>query len=270
MKKILFSVFIMVTLLCTMCSGCKKHSASANSTVVNCNPDSARFDTVVLLVMGQSNAANFGETRYAAACSQAVNFYNGIYYPLSDPLYGAKGDGGSVWSRLGDMLIQNSFARVVIIAPVAIGGTSIQQWKPSGVNNHFITETIAALQAKGLKITHVLWHQGESNHASMNPLVTPVQNGQQYTHDFLELVAQLRSLGVNAPIFPAIATHCGVTANDTVLESAQRHLANDSLGIFNGPNTDSLGNEYRFDQCHFNTNGLHVHALLWKEILLAH
>lgn len=144
-----------------MCSGCKKKTAEKISTpiVVDCNPTGARFDTVVLLVMGQSNAANFGETKYTATCTQSLNFYNGNYYALSDPLFGAKGVGGSVWSRLGDMLVQNRFAKYVIIAPVAIGGTSIQTWAPGGANNHLITETIAALHAKGLKITHVLWHQ---------------------------------------------------------------------------------------------------------------
>lgn len=256
-----------MAVFCLTFIACKKTS---DTIPVNCYSGETKIDTAVLLVLGQSNAANFGKTLYTSYCPQTINFYQGNYYPLADPLKGANGSAGSVWSRLGDLLIQEGFAHVVIIAPAAIGGTTIQQWKPGGEFNHQITETITSLQSKGLTITHVLWHQGESNNTVLYPLVSAVENAQQYRTDFLELVAQLRSLGVDAPIFPAITTKCATITIDEELENIQRKLANDSLGIFNGPNTDLLGSEFRYDDCHFNDNGLHVHALIWASILLSH
>ncbi len=233
-------------------------------------PLQTKMDTAVLLVLGQSNAANFGESTYAAKSRGTFNFYLGNYYPLADPLLGAKGNKGSVWSRLGDTLIQKGFAKVLIIAPVAIGGTTLVQWKPGGINNHLIVETINALQTKGLTITHILWHQGESDHTIHNILMSAADNATQYRNNFLELARQIRSLGVQAPIFTAIATQCSGMPADTMLQKAQRDLSNDTMKIYTGPNTDSLGTEYRFDGCHFSNSGLLKHASLWSGILFTH
>ncbi|MFN8239031.1 MAG: sialate O-acetylesterase [Chitinophagales bacterium] len=242
---------------------------SSPTHTINCYPNTTQKDTAVLLVIGQSNAANFGLTTHLAACEHVLNFYAGDFYPCADPLKGAAGTKGSVWSRLGDVLIDSAFAKVVIIAPCAIGGTTLQQWKPGGINNHYIIETIQQLQAKGLTITHILWHQGEANNSSALLFSAAQQNARQYQTDFRELVAQIRSMGVEAPVFPAIATQCRQSA-DTLLQHAQRELASESAGIFNGPNTDALGDEYRFDGCHFNEEGLNKHAQLWADILLKH
>jgi hypothetical protein len=253
-------------LICFMVNACKKEQRAP----VDCSPAITLSDTAVLLVLGQSNAGNFGDARYTAQCSNAQNFYQGQFYPLADPLHGANGDGGSVWSRLGDMLIANGLSKKVIIAPASVGGTYIEQWKPGGELNHLITETIESLRSKGLTITHVLWHQGEANNTGLNPGVPPAENAAHYRDCFLAIVQQLRSLQVDAPVFIAVATRCGNLVPDEELQRVQRELAVDSLGIFNGPDTDLLGSAYRYDDCHFNELGLEVHALLWADILLAH
>lgn len=241
-----------------------------NTSDSSCNSTSPKHDTVVLLVLGQSNAANAGGEKYTSPCSQTQNFYNGNVFPLADPLQGSNGDGGSVWSRLGQQLVENNFAGHVIIAPAAIGGTRIEQWIQGGDLHHLIVETVASLQSKNLKVTHVLWHQGESNHTLYNTQLTATQNAEAYRQNFLLLVQQLRAMGVDAPIFPAMTSRCGNSPSDTALIRAQKALANNALGIFNGPNTDILGSEYRYDNCHFNGLGLKVHALLWANAIAAY
>jgi hypothetical protein len=263
------SVFFITCLLSFFLFSCSK-DPKINTTDYTCNAGTPIHDTVVLLVLGQSNAANAGSEKYTSPCAQTQSFYNGNVYPLADPLQGSNGDGGSVWSRLGQQLVENNFAAHVIVAPAAVGGTRIEQWIPGGDLNHLITETISSLQSKHLKITHVLWHQGESNHAALNTSLSPTQNAQLYQQNFHLLVQQLRALGVDAPVFPAMTSRCGPTPSDTALIAAQRKLANDSLGIYNGPNTDILGNEYRSDNCHFNALGLKTHAVLWVAALAGH
>ncbi len=258
-----------ILVACVVFASCKRDPKIEWNTTL-CESGVAKHDTVVLLVLGQSNAANAGEELYTSVCSQTQNFYNGAFYPLADPLKGSNGDGGSVWSRLGELLIQNNFAAHVIVAPAAVGGTTIEQWIDGGALNHLIVETIASLQSRNLKVTHVLWHQGESNNSYFNQQITPTQNAENYRANFLKLVAQIRALGVYAPIFPAMTSRCAQLTTDTALLRVQRELANDSLGIFNGPNTDIMGNEYRFDQCHFNGLGLKTHALLWAESINGH
>jgi hypothetical protein len=56
---------------------------------------------MVALVFGQSNSANSGETPYKSR-QGVYNFYKGKLYRAQDPLLGATGDGGSVWTRLGN------------------------------------------------------------------------------------------------------------------------------------------------------------------------
>lgn len=234
-----------------------------------CNVESPKHDTVVLLVLGQSNAANAGKGLYYFDCDKATNFYKGQFYPIKDPLYGANGNGGSVWSRLAQLLIVHNFANHIIIAPCAIGGSAIEQWTPGGDLHYLLEETITALQQSQLNVTHVLWHQGESNNIALNPNLTPQENAQFYKDQFLILSNYLRANNINSPIFLAQTSRCASMESDYDLLQAQQDLAIDSLNIFNGPNTDIIGNEYRYDDCHFNSKGLEKHAQLWSDILLA-
>ena len=112
----------------------------------------------------------------------------------------------------------------------------------------------------------MLWHQGESNHFLFTS-VEPHQNAINYTNNFHLLANHLRDLKVTAPIYPAVATYCASNVFDTLLQQAQYALADSNLGIFNGPNTDMLGNEYRYDNCHFDETGLDMHATLWLEAI---
>ncbi len=263
MKSLAHLLFLFVIFFLNAC----KTDASLTVVKRDCTNNTPVTDTLVLLVMGQSNAANAGETRYESHCQNTFNYFEEMLYPLSDPLKGSNGDAGSVWSRLGDKIVEHNFARTVIIAPCAMGGTRIEQWIPSGDLNHLISETVEHINNSGLKVTHVLWHQGESNHVLVSGGLTAEQNAANYTANFHLLVNYLRSIGIDAPVFPAMATRCA-GAPDFVLQDAQRNLANDSLKIFNGPNTDSLDNAYRYDNCHFSKTGLNVHAQLWLEAIM--
>ena len=262
-NKFITAYFFCFLLLANAC----KTDKSLTVIKYDCTTGVPVHNTLVLLVMGQSNAANAGETKYEAHCQNTFNYYEETLYPLKDPLKGANGDAGSVWSRLGDKIVEHNFARTVIIVPCAVGGTKIEQWIPGGDLNHLIAETVQHLHNSGLTVTHVLWHQGESNHVDYSGGLTPVQNAANYTNNFHVLLNYLRSIGINAPVYPAMATRC-VGEPDFVLQEAQRNLANDSLNIFNGPNTDSLDNAYRYDNCHFNKTGLNVHAQLWLDVLM--
>lgn len=265
-RNLLPVALITMLLFLLLSSACNKNNVPAIEKR-DCNTRVPMRDTVVLLVMGQSNAANAGKVLYTAHCNNTFNFYGGSLYALNDPLKGANGTGGSVWGRLADKLIERNFAATVIVVPCAIGGTKIEQWVPGGEYNHLISETIQYLNSAGLKPTHVLWHQGESNHVAFSNGLSAQQNADNYTANFDLLVNYLRAQGIAAPIYPAITTIC-MGAPDAALENAQRNLANAGRQIFNGPNTDTLGSEFRYDNCHFNEAGLNQHADRWADILM--
>jgi hypothetical protein len=215
---------------------------------------------MVALVFGQSNAANYGETRYTSRARVDV-LVDGKLLRASDPLPGANGIGGSVWTRLGDLLITAGRYDRVIFVPAAFGGSEISEWTPE-VKRHFrlVESQIRSAQGSGLRFTHLLWHQGESDAAlGIHPT--------DYRLRFYAVLKGIRELGVDAPVYVAQATRCGAYGENKDIRWVQRDLVNHDIGIWQGPDTDALGPEYRHDGCHFSTRGLTAHAGLWLEYL---
>jgi hypothetical protein len=236
----------------------------ADRQVVSCAPFTASNPRhAVLLTFGQSNSANFGAIRYTASANVLnFNIHDGKCYLSADPLFGADGDGGSVWGRLGDQLIESGAFDRVLIVPFGIGGTALREWTTGGRLHPRVKFAAQQLKLAGIAPTHVLWHQGEDD-------VREGTSTSAYIEMFAELVKALRDYGINAPVFPAVASICDNLGSDTI-RSAQRALPERIVGVYPGPDTDSLSDmRDRFDYCHFSERGLIAHARLWKEAILA-
>jgi hypothetical protein len=226
--------------------------------------DCARFapgtpDTAVLLTAGQSNAANYGQMPIAPRDSVFnFNWFDGRCYRARDPLLGPDGNGGSVWTRLADLLVSRGEYEQVLIAPIAVGGSALRRWIPGGDLHTRLVETQLRLERAGLRVTHVLWHQGERD----AELDTPAD---EYTEQFGALVATLRELGIDAPVYPAVASACGGPGSESI-RAAQRGLPLRFEGVRPGPDTDALADfTHRYDACHFSDAGLDAHAHLWLD-----
>lgn len=207
---------------------------------------------MVAIAFGQSNSANYGDAK-ASSGPGVYTFYEGICFKASDPLPGATGNGGSVWTRLGDMLVGGRDYDRVIFAPIGVGNTRIADWAPGGQLHERLTRAIDELRAAGLEPTHLLWHQGESDYATPAAI---------YEAGFRAMLGSIRARGVNAPIFVSVATWYENIINQEI-QKAQRSLVNPGAGIFAGPDTDRLGIPYRHDGAHFNSEGMRAYAELW-------
>ncbi len=214
---------------------------------------------MVALVFGQSNAGNWGESRRVAG-PRVFNFFRGRYERARDPLPGANGNGGSVWTRLGDKIIAAKLYDRVVFVPASISATEIAQWAPGGLLHKDLLRNVREARQARLTFTHLLWHQGESDAV----LGTPAE---AYRQSFVEMLAAIRALGVDAPAFVAIATRCGQYPPNETIRSAQLSLADPALGIFIGPDTDQLDERYRYDGCHFSDIGLDAHAEMWLQVI---
>lgn len=223
---------------------------------VTCQKLLTSKNLMVAIVFGQSNSANFGE-KPGASKDDAYMFFDGICFHAKDPMPGANGDGGSVWTRLGDMLIDEGMYDTVLFVPLGIGGTRMSEWAPGGRFHGRVIGAIAKLRLEGFEPTHMLWHQGESDYA------TP---GEIYKAEFRAMLGNIRAQGVDAPIFVSVATWYNNIINQEI-EQAQRELVNPEADIFAGPDTDRLGIPYRYDGSHFNEAGLTRFAELWVEAL---
>lgn len=214
--------------------------------------------TAIIVVHGQSNAANWGSTRYTAR--EAVDNFDpgtGKCFAAADPLLGADGTGGSFATRLGDMLIQSGRYERVIFMPIAKGGASLSFLNNEGAE--LTNNGIARLKAAGLTPTHILFQQGERD-----ALMTTT--AEQYAALLHQLVERFRAAGFDAPFYVSHSAKCDYAGptNIAAVRAGQLSAVDTALNIRRGPDTDTIGNEGRSpDGCHMNEIGTIANAALW-------
>jgi hypothetical protein len=217
--------------------------------------------TAVIVTMGQSNATNSGDTIYTAK-RDVLNFNinDGKCYRAKDPLLGTTGIGGNFATQLGDILIERGDYDRIVIVPVAVDSTHIEQWAPGGELHFRALMASARMFSAGMSPDYVLWQQGEGNKPKSQHDI------ERYTMDVRAIVQSLRRSGSKAPFFVALTTICGGTPYEPTRQ-AQRAAISPELGIFLGPDTDALGPEFRYDGCHFNRDGQIRQAELWVDAI---
>ena len=224
--------------------------------------------STVILTFGQSNAANAGEERYAARGAVHVfNIFDMRFYRAVDPLPGASHDGGSVWGRVGDKLIDAGIARSVLVVPIAFGATYI---KDCALGGHYYRRVLFALhrlKSAGIKIDMLCWHQGEAdaNHTDMS--------AAEYCAHFQSMLRALRDGGVKAPVYVALATLCEGEPhpyqNAVEIRRGQKKAISIRDHVLPGPDTDLIGIEHRRDGCHFSASGQELAAQSWFKAITA-
>jgi hypothetical protein len=226
--------------------------------------------TAVLLLIGQSNAANHAGQRYRSEHGEAiVNFFDKQCYVAASPLLGSDGTSGEYWTELGNLLLDRGSFDRVILAPAAISGSEVSRWAQGGDLNGVMIETVSQLQRRGYRVTHVLWVQGEIDYVKGT-------NEKDYHDRFVSLVSSLRSHGVPAPVYVAVATKCLGASNkgtrfhsaDNPIARAQLALRDPGADLIGGVNSDALLDELdRYDDCHFGSSGQQKVARAWADLL---
>jgi hypothetical protein len=219
--------------------------------------------TAVLLVAGQSNAANSQNHRYQSPDDRVLNFSEGHCYRAASPLLGANDKNGESWTLLGLKLIRAGLYDRVVLIPAAVGGSAIKRWATGGDLNAILMTVIRAAKAR-YAITAVLWDQGATDFALQTP-------EELYRSDLKSLIDDIRAEGVTAPFF---ITRCSVGGDnwteDNPVARAQAALA-DGETIFDGPNTDrDVLRSDRYDGYHFAASGQEKWTDSWVQLLGAH
>lgn len=218
--------------------------------------------TAIIVVHGQSNAANYGSARHTSR--EAVDNFDpasGKCFAAADPLLGTDGLGGSFATHLGDMLIQAGRYDRVILVPIARGGASLAFLNDEGAK--LVTNAIAKLKAAGLTPTHILFQQGETD-----ALMTTT--AEQYAALLHQLVKRFRSEGFDAPFYVSRSAKCDYAGpkNTMAVRAGQLAAIDAALDIRHGPDTDTIGNEGRSeDGCHMNQIGTIANATLWASFI---
>jgi Carbohydrate esterase, sialic acid-specific acetylesterase len=220
--------------------------------------------TAVILIAGQSNAANSGAQRHTTHYPDRVlNFVAGRCFVAASPLLGSTGLAGEPWTPLADQLIQSGSYDHIILASVAVSGSAIFQWAVGGELNTTMKPLVMELVSR-YRVTHVLWHQGESDFIIGT-------DAARYKEQFLSFAASLRAEGVDAPIYVSKATRCGPGWKaPNAVRIAQQDLVDTQSGVERGIDTDLLLEfQDRYDDCHFAESGLLKSANAWADLLLS-
>lgn len=221
--------------------------------------------TAVILIAGQSNAANAAAQRHETRHPDRVlNFVSGGCYIAASPLLGSNGFAGEPWTLMADDLIDARAFDRVILAPVAVGGSTVAQWAKGGALNASMIPLIQDLVTH-YRVTHVLWHQGESDFALKT-------DPARYKQEFLSFADTLRANAVDAKIFVSTATRClPGWFEPNPIQAAQRELAASGPHFEAGVDTDKLLLvEDRYDDCHMADSGEVKTASAWAALLARH
>ena len=224
----------------------------------------------VYLTAGQSNSANWGTP--AGVCADdrvsSYNYSNGSWAKAADPMPGAGGEGGSVWTRLGDLLAARDNLPVAF-ACMGEGSSQVADWVPvtGGYYASHITAAVQAFPVNGFRA--FLWHQGESDAlASSGPAV--------YQTRLNSVISQSRvDAGWSVPWYISEASfHPGsaLSQEEPVVEGQRRVIEGDAL-VFPGPVTDDFHLNGGVENTgwgygvHFNAAGLADFAAQWAAVL---
>lgn len=217
----------------------------------------------IYVTCGQSNAANFGSPPGVVTDDRvsAWNYTNGAWTKAADPMPGARGGGGSVWTRLGDLLAARENVPVAF-ACLAVGGTRVSQWVPPGGNYPRLSAAMNGFPMDGFRA--ILWHQGESDSLAFT-------SGSVYQSRLESAIARSRvEAGWPVPWFVAEASfhpNSNLSQEEPVVSGQRSTIYRDPL-VFPGPVTDDFHLEGKLsDAVHFNGAGLADHAAQWAAIL---
>lgn len=228
-------------------------------------PRGGRIGTFI--IAGQSNGENAHDLGYKAA--NPLNILNldplrGGVYLATEPLVGCATHSdptktGNMLLVAADLLVSRNVFSDVVLIPVAMGGSTIAMW--DGGPTEFWKGIMASYRRgadAGLAITGILWQHGESD----NALATPAA---KYVSDFMSMAGKVQASGCSAPWMIANGSY-NDGAISTVIQAALRSLVDGKTRLY-GADTDSLGDEFRYDRTHLNMAGKLAGAKLWAQAI---
>jgi Carbohydrate esterase, sialic acid-specific acetylesterase len=264
-KKILLTTCIVLVTNSTHAQNAIKNPAVDSQEQVSFSILTPNRKTMIALTFGQSNAGNRGQIPYTPHNESVLNYYEGKLYRAKDPLLGATGPGGSVWTHLGDLLIDSGLYKKVIFIPIAIGNTDIECWA-TGECFQKLKETLKRLDSQHIKLTHIFWHQGESDNLENTPK-------QKYKASLKIILQTLRNHHQQADFYVSIASYHNEAITkrlgvDPVIRQAQKEFISENKGVIVGPDTDQLIYAiHRYDGVHFSGFGMKAFANLWLKAI---
>ena len=221
------------------------------------------MDHKTIVIIGQSNAANYGEKRNNSISNVYVLF-NEIISVAKDPILGASGDGGSCWIPVAEQIIKHSNVESILISNMAEGSSTVFDWTGEGRFSRKLHKIFDSLRKVKIEPDFVIWQQGEQD----NLLKT---SKEKYKSNLEEVAKTIKCYFSNTKIFISLTSFHPNTEpkiNINIRES-QLEIISESDYIFKGPDTDAIiSTEDRYDLIHFSAIGSQKLSNKWSEKLI--
>lgn len=214
---------------------------------------------LIVLILGQSNAANYGEHLNSSDKNIFMYFQKRIY-KAKDPILGASGKKGSIWLPVFDQLLKTREFDSILIVNIAQGSSSVEDWQPNGMYHERLQGTLTSLQEKNLEPDFILWQQGEQD--NLNGM-----SKEDYKRAFRKIHGTVIRFDDQIPILISITSFhpSSATPVSSEIREAQYELIQENECLFLGPDTDVHVAESRYDGIHFSTKGMNSVSKDWAE-----
>jgi hypothetical protein len=218
----------------------------------------------VFITAGQSNSANSGQVRMSPNSPHVMAKAKKGWRLAHDPQPLSNGTGGSPWPVMGDYLAARVQVPIGIIS-VGIGGTAVRQWLPENRDCYpGLQHVLHYLSRHQTDVRAILWHQGESD--TIEKTISEKYRRQLET----VIYSSWRDAGRQIPwLIAQVSFHPDMTDQQYArnIIDAQRQIVQ-SPWILAGPTTDDmLGPAWRYDNVHFNRDGLVEHGKRWAKLI---
>jgi hypothetical protein len=210
---------------------------------------------LVILIYGQSNVANTVSQKSQTSLP-IFNFYKGKLYQARDPLLGATGKLGSLWIDAAIKLLEKSDYKEIILVNGARNNSSIKDWAPEGIFYKTLNDTYHQLTKLHLAPHLIVFGQGERDSIDNMP-------SRNYALHLKSLYNNIQSIHGNKPFLISLSSRCYAYLPNNNIRQMQLKLINDYPSVFQGPDTDSFNESYRYDGCHFNKLGKQMISNIW-------
>ncbi len=216
--------------------------------------------SVVFLIVGQSNAANYGARLFSSE-GKIFSYHKGKILKAKDPLPGASGKKGSIWIPFSEILLKNQIYDQILLVNIAEGSSTVSDWAVDGKYHNKLTYTLKQLQNTDMLPDFIIWQQGEED----NLLQTSFDI---YKMKLQEIITIINGKTHKTSIVLSLTSYSPTAKNaiNTDIRRAQGEVIQENLNVFLGPDTDIYtGRDFRYDGIHFSEAGMFKIAEDWGQ-----
>jgi hypothetical protein len=213
-----------------------------------------------ILIVGESISSNCNQHIYEPSEGVFQIDLSGNKIPSSDPFLFADCQNGSTWILLGRKIITANYARSVTFMPIGVEGMSVNDWLPGGKAFEKLSNAIIITKEKSIRFDYAFWYQGP---ADADP------PSDQYAKKLSQV---LKYISINAHVNKWIIAQyskCRALSDNEIAKAQIEVASRNILRRFPGPNTNALGSEFRYDNCHLNFKGQEIMADLWFQSMVS-